>query len=88
MNDNADCIVLIVPMLDTDTGRALPPPIVKAIQAYVPKVEPFHKQKVIFHVSFKKAAAKTVEWFRMTGAKDLARSLNYEEGTATTAEYN
>ena len=85
--DQSNCIVEIRPMLDHDTGNHLPADVLAAIKEYVPKVDVKHKAILLFQINFKKAARNTVEWFRETGSKELARSLHYDIGHVSTAEF-
>jgi beta-lactamase regulating signal transducer with metallopeptidase domain len=85
--DQSNCIVEIRPMLDHDTGNHLPADVLAAIKEYVPKVDVKHKAILLFQIHFKKGARNTVEWFRETGSKELARSLHYEIGHVSTAEF-
>jgi beta-lactamase regulating signal transducer with metallopeptidase domain len=82
--DGADCVVEIVPLLDKDTGRALPQEIREAILELVPKVQLDKKQKLLFKFRHKRPAADaTVDWFHETGAKELGRMLDFEETSAS-----
>jgi hypothetical protein len=85
--DQSNCIVEIRPVLDHDTGNHLPADLLAAIKEYVPKVDVKHKAILLFQIHFKNGARNTVEWFRETGSKELARSLHYEIGHVSTAEH-
>jgi beta-lactamase regulating signal transducer with metallopeptidase domain len=87
-NGGADCVVEIVPRLISDTGHALPEEIQKAILELVPQVPVDQKKMLRFRVTYNEPVAeKTFEWFRNTGAKELARMLNYKDGSASGAGY-
>jgi hypothetical protein len=87
--DNADCFVKIVPRLENDSGEALPDEIRNAILELVPQVETRDKKKLLFHVSYIDGRAdRTIEWFRTTGARELARLLSFEDGVVSSTSYS
>lgn len=85
---NSDCVVRIVPRLEKDTGKALPPEIRQAILEYVPQVKVVRKGKLYFIGSCTKEGRSTADWFLFEkGADNLAQSLSYEGATGSLTEY-
>ncbi len=84
---NADCVVRIVPRLNKNTGKALPPEIHQAILQTVPKVTTARREKVVFLINYTKDAKATVDWFRKQGADDLARELGFQDSGWSAGEY-